>query len=145
MAAPRAAAPPSGPAKAYMTLYNVAQFLGWSYIMFCTVTALRAGGGPPGVWQVRNSAPADGMRRHVMSHASILVPSFYAADQPERLVTASSSSRVRRVPQAVEMPLKIFQTAAVLEVGYSLLQRVLLPLQGSAAGVNPKDAFQDQG
>lgn len=67
MAAPRAAAPPSGPAKAYMTLYNVAQFLGWSYIMFCAVSALRAGSGSPGVWQ------------------------------------------------AVEVPLKIFQTAAILE------------------------------
>lgn len=58
MAARQAAAPP-GAVKAYMTLYNVVQFLGWSYILFCTVTMVKAGGGSPGVWQV--TAPLCGM------------------------------------------------------------------------------------
>jgi hypothetical protein len=51
MAGPTAAQP-SGGVRAYMALYNILQLLGWSYIMFCTITVARAGGGPPGVWQV---------------------------------------------------------------------------------------------
>ena len=37
---------------AYMMLYNILQLLGWSYILFITVTVTLAGGGPPSVWQV---------------------------------------------------------------------------------------------
>jgi hypothetical protein len=48
----RTAAQPSGAVSAYMALYNILQLFGWSYILFCTVTVVRAGGGSPGVWQV---------------------------------------------------------------------------------------------
>ncbi len=52
MAPAKVSAAPSGLAKIYMTLYNIVQFLGWSYILYVTVTVTLAGGGPPGVWQV---------------------------------------------------------------------------------------------
>lgn len=52
MAPAKASPAPSGLPKAYMTLYNIVQFLGWSYILFLTMTVRLAGNGPPGVWQV---------------------------------------------------------------------------------------------
>lgn len=87
-----------------MALYNILQLLGWSYILFCTVTVVRAGGGSPGVWQV-------GSTRCRFRQACLVRPK-------QRLCTvATCSSTPVHLSQAVQLPLKIFQTAAVLEVG----------------------------